>query len=262
MRGIPILVPPLPEQKRIVTKLDKCFEAIDKARANVEKNLNNIKELVTSVGKNIYSSIGSANNQTIDELTDLVTDYVANGSFASLKENVTYRVEKSYAILIRLVDHSNRFEGNFVYIDKHSYDFLAKSKLEPNDIILSNVGARLGTVFKAPDLGMPMSLAPNSILLKSKDYGEYLFCWIKSKYGQKKIKNIVGGAGQPKFNKTDFKKIIVPMPTDKSEREEIVSKIYRTEKKYQALESNYQQELDALDELKKSILEKAFNGEL
>ena len=41
-----------------------------------------------------------------------------------------------------------------------------------------------------------------------------------------------------------------------------MSKIKEIESQTQSLESNYKRELDALDELKKSILQKAFNGEL
>ena len=43
-----LLIPPLDEQKRIVAKLDQCFESIDKAIANVEKNLQNAKDLFQS----------------------------------------------------------------------------------------------------------------------------------------------------------------------------------------------------------------------
>jgi len=55
---------------------------------------------------------------SVKEETDVVTDYVANGSFASLAENVKYKTEKDYAVLIRLVDYNNQFKGDFVYIDK------------------------------------------------------------------------------------------------------------------------------------------------
>ena len=45
-----------------------------------------------------------------------VTDYVSNGSFASLKENVKYYYEPNYAILVRLADSSNNFNvEKFVY---------------------------------------------------------------------------------------------------------------------------------------------------
>ena len=63
----------------------------------------------------------------IGELPVFITDYVANGSFASLKENVTLYQNKNYAYFIRNTDlKSNSFE---VYVDEHSYNFLSKSSL-------------------------------------------------------------------------------------------------------------------------------------
>lgn len=88
----------------------------------------------------------------ISEITEIVTDYVANGSFASLAENVMYKDTEDIAVLIRLVDFNNNFNGDFVFIDEHAYEFLKKSKLYGGEIIISNVGANVGTVFKCPKL--------------------------------------------------------------------------------------------------------------
>ncbi|NCT57452.1 MAG: restriction endonuclease subunit S [Legionella sp.] len=144
-----------------------------------------------------------------------VTDYVANGSFASLKKNVTYLDYPDYAVLIRLVDYNNNWNGNFIYVDKNSYDFLKKSTVSPNDVIISNVGANFGTVFKAPELNQPMTLGPNTVLLKPDpnfiDQG-YLYYSFYSPLGQQKIGNIVSGSAQPKFNKTDFRNLTIELP--------------------------------------------------
>lgn len=149
---------------------------------------------------------------SINNLSEVVTDYVANGSFASLKENVKYNDFEDYAVLIRLADYNNNFQGNFVYISKDSYDFLNKTKLFGDEIIISNVGANLGTVFKCPSLSYKMSLGPNSILLKMKEIDDFYYYWFKSIYGQFMIDTIVSGSAQPKFNKTDFRSMMVPVP--------------------------------------------------
>ena len=61
-----------------------------------------------------------------------VTDYVANGSFASLKENVTYREEPDFAVLVRLADHNSGWQRSRVYVDEAAYKFLKKSSVEPD----------------------------------------------------------------------------------------------------------------------------------
>ena len=159
---------------------------------------------------------------TIKEEMVEVTDYVANGSFASLAENVQYKQKEDYAVLIRLVDYNNGFKDGFVYIDEHAYNFLGKSKLFGGEIIISNVGANVGTVFKAPYLKKPMSLAPNAICVKLKGNNDFYYYWFKSRIGQYSIDSLVSGSAQPKFNKTHFKSMPIPVPPI-HEQDEIAS---------------------------------------
>lgn len=153
----------------------------------------------------------------LGELAITVTDFVANGSFASLRENVSYFNTEEYSTLIRLKDYSSGFKGPFVYINKHAHEFLKKTQLIPNDIILSNVGS-IGAVFRAPDLGRPMNLGPNAILIRTEQSDDFLFYWFQSPIGQEKLKEIAIKTAQPKFNKTDLKKITIPLPPRNEQR--------------------------------------------
>lgn len=150
--------------------------------------------------------------KNVSDYTKTVTDYVANGSFASLKKNVTYYDEPNYAVLLRLVDYNRNFDGDFVFIDKNAYEFLSKTKLYGGEIIISNVGANVGTVFRAPKLNYNMNLGPNSIMLKTKGEDSFYYYWFSSPYGQGSIKSILSGSAQPKFNKTAFRRLEVPVP--------------------------------------------------
>lgn len=148
----------------------------------------------------------------VKDYSTVVTDYVANGSFASLAKNVNYKDTEDEAVLIRLTDFNNGFNGNFVYIDNHAYEFLSKSKLFGGEIIISNVGANVGTVFKCPYLDKKMSLAPNSIMLKTLGNDDFYYYWFSSRNGQHSLKSIVTGSAQPKFNKTNFRDLEIPVP--------------------------------------------------
>ena len=148
----------------------------------------------------------------ISGITSVVTDYVANGSFSSLAENVKYLDTETRNVLIRLVDYNNGFKGPFVYINDEAYEYLAKSKLYGGEIIISNVGANVGTVFKCPKLKYRMSLAPNSIMVKFKECNDFYYYWFKSPQGKFMLQSIVTGSAQPKFNKTNFRDIIIPVP--------------------------------------------------
>ena len=149
----------------------------------------------------------------IGDICEVITDYVANGSFKSLAEHVKY-YDKGYARVIRLVDYNNKFEKkDSIWVSKEAYEFLKKSKLEGGEIVITNVGANLGMVFIAPKLDYPQTLGPNSIIIKTKENDKYIYYLLLSRYGQNKIKEIVSGSAMPKFNKTDFKNIIIQLPS-------------------------------------------------
>jgi type I restriction enzyme S subunit len=144
-----------------------------------------------------------------------VTDFVANGSFEALRNNVNYTSTPDYAVLVRLVDHNSAWNGNFVYVNKSSFDFLKKSVVRPGDIVIANVGANAGTVFRAPALQKPMTLGPNAILCRPIEDildRDFLFYYLTGRDGQDSIASILGGSAQPKFNKTDFRTLQVPVP--------------------------------------------------
>ena len=147
----------------------------------------------------------------LNDITSVITDYVANGSFKSLRDNAYYvSKDKGFARVIRLTDYNNSFnENDTVWVDESGYNFLSKSSLKPKDIIISNVGAYLGTVFYAPNLTIPMTLGPNAILIRpnEKVLNEYLYYLLSSHYGFSKIMAIKSGSAMPKFNKTDLKAI-------------------------------------------------------
>ncbi len=141
----------------------------------------------------------------------ITSDFVANGSFASLKENVKYLDTENYAILIRLYDFHNKWKGPFVYIDECSYNFLKKSFVEPGDLIIANVGANAGESFLAPTLNKKMTLGPNSVLIKGENC-KYLYYYFNSVYGKWQLDSILTGSAQPKFNKTDLRNLVVELP--------------------------------------------------
>ncbi|MBS4313093.1 N-6 DNA methylase [Campylobacter vulpis] len=183
----------------------------------------------------------------------IVTDYVANGSFASLKQNVQYLNEKDYAILVRLKDYSSGWNGNYIYVNEKAYNFLEKSKLEVGDVVMCNVGS-VGICFKVPDLGQPMTLASNSILIKpstNRLNNNFMFYIFQSTDFQNLIKNITSSLAQPKFNKTEFKNLKIPLPPLEIQTQ-IVAECERVEEQYNTIRMS----IEKYQELIKAILVK------
>lgn len=192
----------------------------------------------------------------VGNLPLLVTDYVANGSFASLKENVTLYQEPNYAYFVRNTDLKS---GSFgVFVDQHSYEFLSKSTLYGGEIIISNVGD-VGSVFLCPTLDKPMTLGNNIIMLRPEDdtLRYYLYIWFKHLQGQSLIQGIKGGSAQPKFNKTDFKNTSVILPPTR-----LLSRFHDTvAPMFEAIDQN-QAENVRLSSMRDALLPRLMSGEI
>lgn len=193
--------------------------------------------------------------QSLKKIFTTITDYVANGSFASLRHNVKTYKNPNYAYLIRLMDASNNWNGPWLFTDKKGYDFLSKSSLKPKDILLSNVGAGVGKTFQVPKLDKPMTLAPNAVLLRSNKLNNQ-FCFYLLKYPQNKNKvlSLVGVSAQPKLNKTDFGRLIFNIPSDRSEQDKISKILSKLDK----IVNLQQRKLELLSLIKKTIIKHLF----
>ena len=154
-----------------------------------------------------------------------ITDQVASGSFASLRENVKKYKEDNFALMVKTADFSNNFSKNLTFTDKHGYEFLSNSNLFGGELILSNIGS-IGKCFIVPNLKRPMTLAPNSIMVKmtSESLIKYLYFFFNSPIGNSELWHITSGTTMKKFNKTGLKTILIPLPP-LEEQKRIVAKI-------------------------------------
>lgn len=140
-----------------------------------------------------------------------------------MRENVKYYQEANYAQLVRTVDLKNDFTNNdFVYIDEIAYDFLWRVQLKEPNIVLPNIGANIGEKYFVSPKDFPKDknvLGPNAILLRSKcNDTHFVYFRLSTSSYDNEIKKLVGASGQPKFNKTDLKKIKLFMPLLKEQK--------------------------------------------
>jgi type I restriction enzyme S subunit len=253
---IEIPIPPLDEQKRIVAKLDECFEAIDKARANVEKNLNNAKELFQSQLNQIFSQKG-------DGLVEKNLGEVCEKTY-NIKWQENQDVELEY-IDLSAVSRETLKITETVSINSSNAPSRAKKIIKTGDIIFATTRPTLKRVAKISNQYNNQICSTGYVVLRSRDEmikPEIIFYYIQTDMFMDRMESIQRGTSYPAVTDKDVKETIFTFPDIKDVQEDIISRLDEIKAKTQSLEFNYQQELDALDELKKSILQKAFNGEL
>jgi type I restriction enzyme S subunit len=240
----------LPEQQRIVSILDKCFSAIERSRNNAEQNLKNAKELFES-----YSEFAFNNNsqdwkdKTLGDVCSLYQGIAIN---AKTRHAI---VEKSDLPLLRIKDLRNNTVEQF--IDPNNYP--KNALVTEEDIIYTRTGNSLGLVFR----GRRGVLHNNSFKIVPTDElsRDYLFNWLQNPKFKSKIFGLAFKAAQPDITHAIFKIQEIKIPTLK-EQQNIVQNIDAMRAETQKMKAIYQKKIADMEELKKSILQKAFAGEL
>jgi type I restriction enzyme S subunit len=258
LKKIQIPLPPLSEQQEIVSILDDAFESIERAKLNSEKNLKNAKELFESYLQNIFEK--PKDNWEKKKWGDLC--HFVRGPFGgSLKKSIFK--EEGYVVYEQkhaIHDHFNQVR---YFIDEDKFNEMIRFELKPGDIIMSCSGS-LGRVAIVPD-GIKRGIINQALLKltpKKNISVQFIKHWLRSPKFQKIIFDFSGGAAIPNVPSAKIlKEILIPLPSLK-EQEKIVNDIELVLFETQKLETVYNRKLNDLEELKKSILQKAFNGEL
>jgi type I restriction enzyme S subunit len=148
---ITIPVPPLPEQKRIVTILDEAFEGIDRAIANTEKNLANSRELFESYLNAIFTQKG-------DEWEEKKLEKLASkiGSGATPRGGQDSYKTEGISLIRSLNVHDRRFKPkDLAFIDDEQAEKLANVVIEEGDVLLNITGASIARSCVVPSEYLP-----------------------------------------------------------------------------------------------------------
>jgi type I restriction enzyme S subunit len=130
---------------------------------------------------------------TLGNYIDTITDYHANGAYEKLKENITLKYETDYAIMIRTLNfESNDFKNNLIYLNEFEYNYLAKSKVQPFDLVMNKI-ANPGSVYLMPELNKPVSLAMNLFLIRFNKQLDQKFMFYLLKINEPYIKRFANG---------------------------------------------------------------------
>lgn len=249
----PFLWMPLPEQKRIVKILDKAFTAIETIKANAEQNLKNAKELFESYLQNVFESKGTGwEEKSLGEIADVeygYTDKSTNeGDYRYIRITDIDKNGELILAVKKYIKHSKEVEG-----------FL----IEDNELLMARTGATFAKVLLYKDYE-PSVFASYLIRIKFKEKIENKLYWYftKTKYYWEQANSLSSGAAQPHFNGAAVKQVIFSYPKSVKEQKLLIEKFEALSFETQKLENIYLKKMDDLEELKKSVLQKAFNGEL
>ncbi|GAB1351744.1 hypothetical protein MASR1M12_04750 [Erysipelotrichia bacterium] len=259
-------LPPLPEQQRIVAILDEAFAGIATAKANTEKNLQNARAIFESHLQSVFTQRGPG--WVEKKLGDKALLEIIDGDRGVNYPNGSDFQEEGYCLFMNTKNvRPDGFEfGTTMFITEEKDRKLRQGKLKRDDVVLTTRGTIGNVGIYSDDIPFDNIRINSGMLIfrpnKHALLPSFLFEMLRSEIVKNQIRKQTTGAAQPQLPIKTLVNFTIPLPTDIADQAALVQKLRSFEPETKRLESIYQQKLTSLDELKKSLLHRAFSGEL
>lgn len=262
LAALMIPVPPLPEQQRIVAILDEAFETIAAARANAEQNRQNARALFESYLQSVFSQRGNGwINKPLSELCDIKHGFAFKSEYFTNEGDYTLLTPGNF---FETGGYRDRGDKQKFYSGDIPQGFL----LEAGDLLVAMTEQAAGL------LGSPIIVPSQGKFLHNQRLGlvsgkpgipwlnEFFFHVFNTQAVRQAIHESASGAKVRHTSPTKIGAVTVAFPASIEEQKAIVATLDILTIETQRLESLYQLKIAALDELKQSLLQQAFSGQL
>ena len=254
LKRFPVPLPPLPEQQRIVALLDDAFAGLATAKANAERNLKNARAIFESHLQSVFSQRGEGwLETTIGETCTLKSGTTVSPALERPGGDVPY---------LKVADMS--FEGNEDQITSSSR-FLTRADIKESTVIPSGAtifpkrgGAIMTNKKRIVALPICADLNIMSVIPSRKISARLLYYYFLNV----DMRKLGSGSSIPQINNYDVEPLEISFPESLTTQEELIRAFDDLSAETQRLTCLYERKLAALEELKKSLLQQAFDGEL
>lgn len=259
----PVVVPPLPEQKRIVGILDEAFDGIATAKANAEKNLQNARTLFDSYLQSVFTQRGQG---WVENKLESVTTKIGSGATPRGGEE-SYKAE-GIPLIRSLNVHDLGFKyAKLAFLDDFQATELSNVEVQPRDVLLNITGASVARCCIVPEDVLPARVNQHVSIIRpiadKLNPGFLHYLLISKPYKEQLLQTgEEGGSTRQAITKAQIQDFSVEYPTTLKEQQTIVAKLDAMLAETQRLASLYERKLAALEALKKSLLHQAFTGNL
>jgi type I restriction enzyme S subunit len=256
IENIQIPLPPLPEQQRIVDILGQSFAAIDQAIENTEKNI----ALSQSAFENHLNNYFTSKQENWIKKPLFKLGQTQTGSTPSTL-NKSYFGE--FISFIKPADIDIDGFGNLNYENEKlsEHGLKVSRKISKNSILMVCIGGSIGKV-GITNRNITCNQQINSLTLKEDYFPKFFYYAMRSYPFLKQVISEASQATLPIINKSKWENLSIGFPQNYSEQQKIATKLDNLLAEIKALQNKYNQKIEKLQELKQSLLHKAFNGEL
>ncbi len=245
------------EQQRIVSILDEAFSSIEQAKENLQRNLQNAKELFQSEMNSIFTNKGEGwEEKKLGEVCETISDGDHQPP-PKTEEGVPFITISNINKETNRIDFSHTYNVSTEYFEK----IKPNRKPQKGDVLYTVTGSYGIPVLIDFEKNFCFQRHIGLIRPSNKLDKQFLFYWILSPNCFRQAHDTATGTAQKTVSLNSLRSFKISVPNLETQQK-IVQQLDKLSTETKRLEAMYQQKLDALEELKKSILQKAFSGEL
>ena len=257
LNSLEVIVPPLPEQERIVARIEELFSQLDAGVETLKKTKAQLAVYRQAVLKEAFENIS-----TFVPLSD-VCQRVFDGPFGSNLKTSDY--VPSGVRVVRLENLKNMWfdDSKQSFITNEKYELIASHTVFPTDLIMSTFISDSIKVCRLPNY---IEYAVNKadcvgIRLSDNINPDFVMFWLSSKEAYNRLSHQIHGATRPRVNTKQIKAIQIPS-AKKEVQDKIVSVIQAKFSVCDNIEQTINIALQQAEAMRQSILKDAFEGRL
>jgi type I restriction enzyme S subunit len=253
IENYPILLPPLAEQQRIVGVLDEAFEGIATAKANAEKNLQNARALFESHLQCVFSHRGVG--WKVRRIAEIAKHSLGKMLDKAKNKGTPQPYLRNINVRWFTFDLSDLLQMPFLPEES------ARCTAVKGDVLICEGGYPGRAAIWTENYPIYFQKALHRVRFHEPTHNKWFVYYLYSQDKNGELKQCFSGTGIQHFTGEALARFEVPLPP-LPELRRAVAKFEELSTETQRLESIYQRKLAALEALKKSLLHRAFNGEL
>jgi len=258
-KRIPIPIPPLSKQRRIVARIEELTKRLNHARKVQKQAMAEVQTYLPAAIAGVFRDASDQNQQTLGQVANII-----GGNSIPVDAPVCLQ-ETDKVFLMKVSDMNLPGNETIIYkcVIETNINYAKENKLRlvpACAVIIPKRGGAIATNKKRL-LAKPAVLDPNLMAIFPKNFDdiipEYLFWWFKSF----DLADIQEDGGLPQINKKHLDPLMISVP-DKTEQRRIVDYLNGLRNKADQLKK-HQTEVDTeLESFLPALLAKAFRGEL
>ncbi len=255
LKSLDVIVPPLSEQKRIVSRIEELFSQLDASVAKLKTAKERLKVYRQAVLKEAFSKFDGSIEKTISSVCENIVDCPHSTPKSVQKGKLCLRTTNFKPGYLNLSEKNYVSEETFC-------ERISRLAPKPGDVLFSREGAILGIACIIPD-GLEVCMGQRMMLLRPSEdlLNKYLMYYLNSPKARTLIIENVGGTASPHINVGDIKNFTIPI-IPFAQQQSVVAEIESRLSVCDNIEKTVGTALQQAEALRQSILKIAFEGGL